>query len=83
MLVFCENCDLRWAIVCDFCKFYYYNGQWVISKNDILRNVYTEDGFCILSGMPEDPHDGCIDFHCFKATNKDVAIAIANEGGES
>lgn len=53
MPVFCESC---YTTVCDFCRFYAFNGD----KN----GSYTGDGRCLLHDKPMEPGDGCDDFHC-------------------
>jgi hypothetical protein len=65
--IFCKDCDERWPIVCDFCWFYVFNGEWING-----RIVYTENGFCSLTKLPTDPYDGCEQFHCFQATREDA-----------
>lgn len=59
-------CPFCRATICDFCMHYCFNGEWVLYDCEWC-NVYMDDGFCRLTGAPQDPLDECDDFHCFRA----------------
>ena len=50
-------CDLDCIPLCDFCKYYNFNGD--------DEGCYTEDGWCTLHNKPSEPIDECEDFYCF------------------
>jgi hypothetical protein len=58
-MILCDECEPRFAAVCDFCKHYNFNGN--------ADGAYTGDGWCRLHFRPEDPGSGCYDFHCKRA----------------
>ena len=65
MAKFCsEHCEETGAI-CDFCKFYDFNGD--------EEGAYTGDGHCNKFDVQKDPEDGlgCEEFICFKAEGED------------
>ena len=39
-----KECELYGA-VCDFCKYYHYNGEDVIREGTVYKNVYTGKGY--------------------------------------
>jgi len=54
-VIFCKDCEDEWAI-CDFCKFYNFNGT--------RSGAYQGLGYCTLLKVGKDPGDGCKRFHC-------------------
>jgi len=58
-MIMCSEC---YTAVCDFCKFYNFNG-----KHSGRRVVYVSRGWCKLLHKRRDPGDQCKRFHCFKA----------------
>ena len=69
MAVKCGSCvDVG---VCDFCKYYAFNGEdWLDANGELWKGaIYVDKGKC---EHPEhlraaEPHDGCNDFHCSMA----------------
>jgi hypothetical protein len=58
MAEYCSEECRKVGSVCDFCKFYNFNGD--------ERGVYTGDGKCEHTEHPrhEEPDSGCDDFVC-------------------
>lgn len=71
MVILCENCDPPYTIICDFCWYHCFNGQWEIRRDQWVQ-VHTDDSFCWLTMLPADPIDSCGNFHCrFKMEKKE------------
>jgi len=66
MKTLCDTCDD--FTICDFCRFYNYNGEWEWLRDRWVQ-VYTEDGFCMVTMLPCDPYDDCDcdSYYCFRA----------------
>ena len=65
MAKFCsEDCERQGAI-CDFCKFYDFNGD--------EDGAYTGEGWCNKFGKQKDPEEGwnCDKFICFRVGKDD------------
>ena len=58
-----KECELYGA-VCDFCKYYHYNGEDVIREGTVYKNVYTGKGYCNYHKVKKDPGEGCNEFIC-------------------
>jgi len=52
---FCDDCDIA---ICDFCKYYDFNGN---------NGCYMGEGYCNFHKQKRDPNEQCEDFHCFRA----------------
>jgi len=59
-MIKCSECSDKYTAVCDFCKFFNFNG-----KDNGKRIVYVNRGWCKLLHKRKDPGDGCKRFHCF------------------
>ena len=51
--------------VCDFCKYYDFNGE---------NMVYTDNGRCNKHNERKDPEEGCNDFHCNLADRPEYSV---------
>jgi len=60
-LKLCPKCDARSPAVCDFCRYYQFNGE---DRGGRYGSVYVDKGFCEYHQRREDPEGGCDDFHC-------------------
>lgn len=69
MIVKCAECR---DLICDFCRFYCFNGEWQRRRNHWVP-VYIETGFCWVTMLPCDPDDecDCDSFYCFRADIKE------------
>lgn len=61
------KCNPDCPAVCDFCRYYNFNGKRVLSvdgKSSAM--IYTGDGKCEHQGHlePREPYERCDDFHC-------------------
>lgn len=71
MAVLCQKCDKKYYSVCDFCKYYQFNGEDVGGKHG---PIYVDKGCCGFHFLRSDPGDGCEYFHCVHATNLNEKI---------
>lgn len=66
MALFCDkDCEERGSI-CDFCKFYRFNG--------CVDGSYTGDGWCRKFNKQKEPEEGCgcSEFVCFRIGKEDL-----------
>ena len=61
--VLCPDCDPIYYAVCDFCRYYDFNGT--------KDGKYTGNGWCRFHKRQEDPGSGCDDFHCENVVTAD------------
>jgi len=66
MAKYCSKECEEIGAVCDFCKYYDYNGKDFIDENGKVHKeaIYVGRGYCRLHKEKRDPGDGCNDFVC-------------------
>ena len=65
MAKYCSKECEEIGAICDFCKYYDYNGEDIIEDDKVYKDaLYVGKGFCRLYKKQRDPHEGCNDFVC-------------------
>ena len=69
---FCSKECEEIGAVCDFCKYYDYNGKDLVGEDGKIykQAIYVGKGYCRLHKEHRDPYEGCNDFVCFKIKEK-------------